>query len=279
MKSYNYRLKFVTPALLTGANQGKAEIRSASIIGQLRWWFRIMGGTLEQEQAVFGGISGEGDSKNLASSLIVRVSDIVEKHSDFPRAGGLSPYGYLSFFATRSGEPKGIRIKPDAFWAEGTEFSLNISVRKSLDPQNEKLLESALFLFTTFGSLGFRATRGFGALQNCETPLTKKKFIKICSALRNYISSALISERTYDNSFKCLSDLGQWLKAFRKTYRLSGNKPSALGYTDRNKRESSALHLRPVRVQEGYLPLMFYTDKACSQESIKDKLRDYANLL
>jgi len=184
MKSYDYHLKFITPALLAGANQGKAEIRSASIIGQLRWWLRIMGGTFEQEQAVFGGISSEGDSKNQSSSLIVRVSGIVEKHSDFPRAGGLSPYGYLSFFATRSGEPKGIRIKPDAFWAEGTEFSLNISVRKSLDSQNEKLLESALFLFTTFGSLGFRATRGFGAFQNCQTPFTKQSFIKICGVLR-----------------------------------------------------------------------------------------------
>ncbi|MCL2104631.1 MAG: type III-B CRISPR module RAMP protein Cmr1 [Kiritimatiellaeota bacterium] len=42
---YTNRLSFITPTFLAGANQNTPEIRASSIRGQLRWWFRVLGGT------------------------------------------------------------------------------------------------------------------------------------------------------------------------------------------------------------------------------------------
>ncbi|MCL2103901.1 MAG: hypothetical protein FWH21_02410, partial [Kiritimatiellaeota bacterium] len=50
----------------------------------------------------------------------------------------------------------------------------------------------------------------------------------------------------------------------------SGKEQSALGYSNGKDRESSALHLRPVQLQEGFLPVVMYTDAACSQRSLAD---------
>ncbi|TAE90912.1 MAG: type III-B CRISPR module RAMP protein Cmr1 [Verrucomicrobia bacterium] len=40
----HYQLEIITPCFCAGADQGIAEIRAASIRGQLRWWFRVLGG-------------------------------------------------------------------------------------------------------------------------------------------------------------------------------------------------------------------------------------------
>ena len=73
--------EFTTPTFLCGADQSLAEIRPASIRGQLRWWFRVLGGTGAQEAAVFGGVHGG----TVASPVVVRVSDVKAVHSDFPK--------------------------------------------------------------------------------------------------------------------------------------------------------------------------------------------------
>ena len=43
MKRETFEVEFVTPCFLAGAEE-KAEWRAASIRGQLRWWFRAVGG-------------------------------------------------------------------------------------------------------------------------------------------------------------------------------------------------------------------------------------------
>ena len=48
-------LEFITPLFSHGATD-QPEIRPASIRGQLHAWFRIMGGDIEAERRVFGGI-------------------------------------------------------------------------------------------------------------------------------------------------------------------------------------------------------------------------------
>ena len=50
-----YTVELITPCFCAGADQTTAEIRAPSIRGELRWWFRVLGGTPEQERAVFGG--------------------------------------------------------------------------------------------------------------------------------------------------------------------------------------------------------------------------------
>ena len=67
MKRSRYTLRFLTPCFCTGENSLKAEIRVPSLRGELRWWFRAVGGTKEQEQIIFGGAAGNAGASVLSS--------------------------------------------------------------------------------------------------------------------------------------------------------------------------------------------------------------------
>ena len=79
MKREMYSLQVITPCFAGGAEPEKqAEIRAPSIRGQLRWWFRVLGGfsslkpipVRDQEERIFGSTAG---GAGVASPLIVRV--------------------------------------------------------------------------------------------------------------------------------------------------------------------------------------------------------------
>lgn len=70
MKRYCIEVELVTPCISSGVDQSVAEFRAPSIRGELRSWFRWLGGSRDEEQAVFGGVHGEAPS---ASQVIVRV--------------------------------------------------------------------------------------------------------------------------------------------------------------------------------------------------------------
>lgn len=53
-----YTLEFLMPCFCAGADQARAEIRAPAIRGQLRWWFRALGGSAADERTVFGGVAG-----------------------------------------------------------------------------------------------------------------------------------------------------------------------------------------------------------------------------
>ncbi|MFZ8785228.1 type III-B CRISPR module RAMP protein Cmr1 [Thermocrinis sp.] len=81
MKRLTFDLEFITPAFIGGANQ-QAELRPASFVGLLRWWWRALKGECdikrlrEEEIKIFGG-----DGK-MASPVYLRVEGDVSKGSD-----------------------------------------------------------------------------------------------------------------------------------------------------------------------------------------------------
>lgn len=79
MKTETFHLELITPCFCGGAEPDKqAEIRAPSIRGQLRWWFRTLGGfkslapmsVRDQEAMIFGSTAGEAGS---AGKLMLRV--------------------------------------------------------------------------------------------------------------------------------------------------------------------------------------------------------------
>ncbi len=78
MKKLTFELEFITPAFIGGANQ-QAELRPASFVGLLRWWWRALKGECdikklrEEEIKIFGG-----DGK-MASLVYLRVEGDVRK--------------------------------------------------------------------------------------------------------------------------------------------------------------------------------------------------------
>ena len=59
MTRQTYDFEIITPCFCAGANPAEAEIRAPSIRGQLRWWFRVLGGSAAEEASVFGSVAGD----------------------------------------------------------------------------------------------------------------------------------------------------------------------------------------------------------------------------
>jgi len=142
-------ITFITPCFCRGADssdKGAPEIRPASIRGQLHWWFRAIGGTPQDEKAIFGGIHNGAK----ASPLVVRVKyddDNTEKTVSSP---------------TLPHKPGGSAASKEAF-APGVSFELRISTRLGgLSDELENKFRCALNAWLHFGALGLRATRGGG---------------------------------------------------------------------------------------------------------------------
>jgi len=81
VKRLTFDLEFITPAFIGGANQ-QAELRPASFVGLLRWWWRALKGECdieklrEEEIKIFGG-----DGK-MVSPVYLRVEGNVSKGND-----------------------------------------------------------------------------------------------------------------------------------------------------------------------------------------------------
>ncbi|MCF6192455.1 MAG: type III-B CRISPR module RAMP protein Cmr1 [Candidatus Hydrothermae bacterium] len=177
-----YRL--ITPLFGGGAEPQKPDevtvVRASEIRGILRFWWRaIRGGrypTIEKlrqaEDAIWGSAAGKEKSGPSPVSLEVRVLQRGRKRHEvqiptrngpkrYPFGDPRSPYGYVAFPLRDSGN--GVQ--------DGVEFALYITIRdtsvqaggKTLDVVEE--VEAAVWAWETFGGVGARTRRGFGALE------------------------------------------------------------------------------------------------------------------
>lgn len=265
MKSKTYELEFITPAFLTGANQGLAELRAASVRGALRWWFRALGGTKDEETEVFGGVQGGAKRSKVA----VRCCVSKPVHAQFKTPTPMSDLGYLYYFATVSGETKGIRIQHNAYFAPGTTFSIQI-INGGVSANLVEKFWFAVECFIRLGALGLRSTRGCGAFAE-KSLLSKAEFLSWANGIPEECGVVrLVSEEVFSSARKAQECLGRWLRTLRRENYLSGRDRTALGYSNGRERMSSALKLRPIWVREGFLAVAFYSDAACSCASVKE---------
>jgi len=78
MKTFEATCRIVTPLFMGGASQ-QPELRTQSINGVLRWWFRVAGGSLEDEKRIFGW-AGETSNQGLVRIRIEKEQiDIMEQ--------------------------------------------------------------------------------------------------------------------------------------------------------------------------------------------------------
>lgn len=258
-KLFDQTVEIITPCFCGGADQSKAEIRASSIRGELRWWFRVLGGLKEDEQNVFGGISGD---EGKSSSVVVRTSDVLlgpeirlEEKANVNRSD--DPF-YLLYFAHASGD--GIRYEKEGMLPPKTTFRLQILQRRKIDSE---ILTKALDAFIRLGSIGYRSNRACGALSQVNEQLSFDEFFKWCKTLPNTIEIGWIGQ---DKAPKFCSDWksafceeSRALKTLRKTgYSAgkSGNDPTPFGRSE--PRQGSAVRLRPVKLKEGFLPAIIY---------------------
>lgn len=145
-------IEVLTPLFNRGAYQDTPELRVASIRGMVRWWFRVLGGTTDEEKEAFGGMKKFGHrlaNEVMASRLVFRASQI--------RAQRANP-NPLTLPHKQGGQGS-----PQAAFAPGTTFTLEVFTRfGDLSPELERKVENALEVWLLLGAVGLRANRSGG---------------------------------------------------------------------------------------------------------------------
>jgi hypothetical protein len=173
MKNEAFTLEFITPCFAAGAEQGRAELRASEVRGKLRWWFRALGGTREQEAAVFGAVAGEKAGAS-AVQIRARVTQAGRPWSP-PRVNPMSDSAYIWYFASVSGKHPGQR-GPGPRWTPhgnlppGTKFEIQVRQVHPIPADAARLYRFALEAFLLLGGLGLRVTRGLGAFVCDQRP-------------------------------------------------------------------------------------------------------------
>jgi hypothetical protein len=246
MKAETFHLELITPCFCAGANQAVAEIRASSIRGQLRWWFRALGGNSADERSIFGGVAGTAH----ASSLIVRIVSIRPgpTWSPPPRLD-INSDSYVYHFAsisgtTRKGE-KGPRWTQAGALGPGTTVQVQVLQRQRLASSLQTQLDLATKCFLQLGTIGLRATRGLGAFSCREVPFSES----ILSEIQR--RSFFVEKRSLalPDAAAIAREIGSLVKGTRKNKGWTINDrvstPSPFGTS--SPRQTSAVYFRPVR--------------------------------
>ena len=278
MKSEVYDMEFLTPCFCAGANQSVPELRASSIRGQLRWWFRALGGTRVDEMRVFGGIDAKKDKKPVASSIIIRVQLISEsKDWQMPDFKINDDQAYVWYYAKVSGldsnateEEKrkgGPRWAGNAYFAPGSKWKLQVCYRTSLGDLEQKF-RSALKCFLALGSIGLRVTRGLGGF-HCKQQEFGEDIKQLLSS-----GGFAFEERKLDK--KDFYDyVGSLVKGTREKFGWKNTDtiqtPSPFGTS--KPRQMSAVYFRKIKKDDGGYSLVVFSapySRVLGEESQKE---------
>jgi CRISPR-associated protein Cmr1 len=161
VKRLIFDLEFITPAFIGGANQ-QAELRPASFVGLLRWWWRALKGECnieklrEEEVKIFGGIAKNlrKEEIKMASPVYLRVEGNIRKGRDLTNECRLNAgLGYLYHFVTVRGKRE--------FIEPGSRLKLTLIGKGEVLNHYIASLWALVFL----GGVGARSRRGGGNLR------------------------------------------------------------------------------------------------------------------
>jgi CRISPR type III-B/RAMP module RAMP protein Cmr1 len=236
-------LTFITPLFSHGATD-IPEIRAASIRGMLHHWFRIVGGTIEAERRIFGGIKQgkarfTGHDETHASKLVVRVSNVkggTKELLTLPHKTG----GYAS---------------PRKAFERGVSCRVVMSDRLGgLAKEDEELLNRTINAWLLMGTLGYRSTRAAGSFkwvdESFPMPKTPEEYQEKClEILGNTNSKVAVLGKVYNDSEIARRDVSDSLSIEEYNYPLG---------KVRGGRKTSPLRYRIVQFEKNYQIVAFW---------------------
>jgi CRISPR-associated protein Cmr1 len=167
MKTFNVVCKVVTPLFMGGANQ-QAELRTQSINGLLRWWFRVAGGSIEDEKRIFGW-AGETSNQGLVRIFIkdfdkLQKDKFSKEFDDKGRVRQDKGINYIGFSLDQRFNEKQDRPRRE-YIKENQTFEIKISFHPKANEEDIKKFFCALWLAFNLGNFGSRSRRGFGSIK------------------------------------------------------------------------------------------------------------------
>ncbi|KIE59471.1 hypothetical protein A946_02025 [Methylacidiphilum kamchatkense Kam1] len=242
-----YKIEFITPCICGGAEpEERAEIRIPSIRGQLRWWFRVLGGfkilsedVREQEDMIFGSTTNNPS----ASKLILRLSspsNILSEKMNGTDLGADRAYRASVPFPLRQQKDRRVIKKNTAF-----ELSIFWKGRKEPFQKTDELKESIdvlISIWVSLGGLGFMSRKGFGALtfsRESYPPHDLKTALSFFKHPENILIKKLNND-TFTDSNSARVSLWKWYKTTRaykyKEY-IKNDREAGLAIANNNKWE------------------------------------------
>ncbi|MCL5099191.1 MAG: type III-B CRISPR module RAMP protein Cmr1, partial [Candidatus Omnitrophica bacterium] len=219
MKYETFHLELITPCFCGGAEPDKqAEIRAPSIRGQLRWWFRTLGGfrsltpmpVSQQEVKIFGATSGvNGQAGTLGLRVESESLEFSAKDGQDLGHKNFSDAAYLTFpIQTREKDGKKIGNSGRGVITKGS-FKLHVFWRGHSSLWVE--IQALIAVFGHLGSLGFRGRRAMGAMAFQKDPPDLR------AALDLFAKPTGIDIRTLGlcGAKEAIPKLGAWLKRWR----------------------------------------------------------------
>ena len=216
-------LDIISPALCGGAvPKENAEIRAASVRGQLRWWFRLLGGftslqqqgmdVREQEDRIFGVVR---DNNCKAGKLQVRTRMTNNANSErraFDENNRAFPSG-SGYFLFPMRNTKTVDNSRAIFLNQLPEFELFLNWRG--DSALAADIAALGYLYGYLGSLGMRSRRAMGALafsKDQDKPIPDYNNVISHFAAPNNIT---VKELPMQNNDNAISVLASWLRSWR----------------------------------------------------------------
>lgn len=264
---YSSRLVLLTPCFCAGAYASQAELRATSFRGALRWWFRCLGGTREQENRIFGSVANVA----VRSAVALSVTAVNKRRTayDWEYERPTPPTkpknsSYITYPITAKDE------RTEGYLAPGTTFTLELRQTAEQAAEDAPLLQLAWDCLCNLGSIGLRATRALGAYAPAEPAERRAAELLQTPAVSRAFRSRVLQKDYGDyqqpeTARALLTDAARLLADYRNKNGLhaAGGKwksagvyygPSALGNAI-NGRQQSAVRFRPILTPESKLLL------------------------
>lgn len=209
--------ELITPLFGGGSEPGKADsdmvIRGSGIRGQLRFWWRAcrgggfngdLGAMKKAEDRLWGARSKPGEPRPSKVQVCVKVTEVGNRLQPFE----IKPRGVKSY---RAESVRGSGIPPYAVFPlqpkeeDVRRYGIKTTIHPVLDnvkfdlvitfPERERAeVEAALWAWETFGGVGGRTRRGFGAIRlvavdgkPVESPKARDIEVTIREDLRKHV--------------------------------------------------------------------------------------------
>ncbi len=165
MKSITFTCKVITPLFMGGADQ-QAELRTQSFKGLIRFWWRALGGSREDERKIFGWGGDDGNRSLLKIQIKEDFNYNIGKfNKNFSSDGRIIQCGlnYISFSLDQRFKKNDHKIQRENI-KNDTKFTLKITFSPLITDEEIKKVLATLWAVFYLGNFGSRSRRGFGSI-------------------------------------------------------------------------------------------------------------------
>lgn len=229
------KCKLITPLYGGGVESSTIDanmpIRSSSIRGQLRFWWRILAKNLWMVDATDKAIQaaefklwGGGASEQFASKVFVKVGNFSEINSNIAPYTEYAPkYSTLGYVFFPADNETNNNVSHDLL-KEGFTWDLSIKFDETLSDEDKNMVIQTLRWWSQFGGVGARTRRGAGAFIIEDADECLKKITSPITVEEAQQANCILSLRnTVPDSIKAWNIAVEQLKDFRQSPNVGRN--------------------------------------------------------